>query len=167
MRLKMKETERDNPGVIVPPPLIALATLLLGLALDWLTQTFVLRVLLTFYERLVVGALLVAAGGVFVVVGAGTFRALGTNIPPWQPSLKLATSGIYAWLRNPMYVGLGLLTAGFGIALASDWTLVLLLPAGILLHRYVVLREESYLEETFGDAYRQYKKRVPRYGWPV
>ncbi len=167
MRLKMKESERDNPGVVVPPPLIALATLLLGLALDWLTQTFVLRVLLTLYERIVLGALLVLAGGALAVAGAQTFRALGTNVPPWKPSLKLATAGLYAWLRNPMYVGLGLLTAGFGIAFASDWTLVLLLPAGILLHRYVVLREESYLEEKFGDAYRQYKKRVPRYGWPL
>jgi protein-S-isoprenylcysteine O-methyltransferase Ste14 len=167
MRLKMKETERDHPGVIAPPPLIALATLLLGLALDWLTQTFVLRVLLTFYERIVLGALFVVAGGVLAIVGERTFHALGTNVPPWQPSLKLATSGIYAWLRNPMYVGLGLLTAGFGIALASDWTLVLMLPAGIVLHRYVVLREERYLEAQFGDAYRQYKKRVPRYGWPV
>jgi protein-S-isoprenylcysteine O-methyltransferase Ste14 len=167
MRLKMKEAEPDIPGVIAPPPLIALATLLLGLALDWLTQTFVLRVLLTFYERIFIGALLVVAGGVLAIVGERTFRALGTNVQPWKPSLKLATSGIYAWLRNPMYVGLGLLTAGFGIALASDWTLVLLLPAAILLHRYVVLREESYLEEKFGDAYRQYKKRVPRYGWPL
>ena len=163
----MKTADPDSPGVIAPPPLIALATLLLGLALDWLTQTFVLRVLLTFYERIALGTLLVIAGGGLVIAGAGIFRALGTNIPPWKPSLKLATTGIYAWLRNPMYVSLGLITAGLGIAFASDWTLVLLVPAGILLHRHVVLREEKYLEVKFGDSYRQYKERVPRYGWPL
>ena len=163
----MQKADPDSPGVVAPPPLMALATLLLGLALDWLTQTFVLRVLLTFYDRIVLGTLLAVAGGALVIAGAGLFRALGTNIPPWKPSLKLATTGIYAWLRNPMYVGLGLITGGLGIAFASDWTLVLLVPAGILLHRHVVLREEKYLEGKFGNAYRQYKERVPRYGWPL
>src|SRR5262249_34562955 len=38
----MNET-RDNPGVIAPPPLIALATLLLGLALDWFSPSVILR----------------------------------------------------------------------------------------------------------------------------
>ena len=163
----MKKADPDSPGVVAPPPLMALGTLLLGLALDWLTQTFVLRVLLTFYDRIVLGTLLTVAGGALVIAGAGLFRALGTNIPPWKPSLKLATTGIYGWLRNPMYVGLGLITGGLGIAFASDWTLVLLVPAGILLHRHVVLREEKYLEGKFGSAYRQYKERVPRYGWPL
>ena len=47
------------------------------------------------------------------------------------------------------------------IAFASDWTLVLMIPAAIVLHRGVVLREERYLEAKFGDPYRQYMARVP------
>jgi hypothetical protein len=53
---------RDNPGVIAPPPLIALAALLLGLALDWLSPPFILRGLFGFWTRLVVGGMLIAAG---------------------------------------------------------------------------------------------------------
>jgi protein-S-isoprenylcysteine O-methyltransferase Ste14 len=41
--------------------------------------------------------------------------------------------------------------------------LILILPACILLHFAVVVREEHYLEQKFGDAYRRYKARVPRY----
>ena len=36
-----------------------------------------------------------------------------------------------------------------------------------VLHFGVVKREERYLEAKFGDAYRHYKARVPRYGWPA
>jgi protein-S-isoprenylcysteine O-methyltransferase Ste14 len=157
----------DHPGVIAPPPLIALATLVLGLLLDWLLPAYVLAVLLSFGARLVIGVGLVAAGAVLAVAAERQFRRTGTNVPPWKPALALATTGIYAHLRNPMYVGTGAMVAGLAIGLASDWTLVLLVPAALMLHRGVVLREEDYLERKFGEDYRQYKARVPRYGWPA
>ena len=65
-----------------------------------------------------------------------------------------------------MYVGFGFITAGLAVTFASDWTLMLMIPAAIAMHRGVVMREERYLEAKFGDTYRQYKTRVPRYGWP-
>ena len=37
----------------------------------------------------------------------------------------------------------------------------------LVIHFGVVKREERYLEAKFGDAYRQYKARVPRYGIPI
>jgi protein-S-isoprenylcysteine O-methyltransferase Ste14 len=65
-----------------------------------------------------------------------------------------------------MYVGLGLLVAGIGIGLASDWTLVMLVAGAFVLHFGVVKREERYLAAKFGDPYRSYLEQVPRYGWP-
>jgi protein-S-isoprenylcysteine O-methyltransferase Ste14 len=76
------------------------------------------------------------------------------------------TTGVYAHVRNPMYLGLAFLVAGIGVALASDWTLVMLVAAALLNHYGVVKREERYLEAKFGDAYRRYRNRVPRYGFP-
>jgi protein-S-isoprenylcysteine O-methyltransferase Ste14 len=87
-------------------------------------------------------------------------------VNPFKPARALATEGVYAYVRNPMYVGLALIVAGLGIALASDWTLVMLVPAMLLIHFGVVTREERYLEAKFGDAYRRYQAQVPRYGWP-
>lgn len=157
---------RDIPNVIVLPPLIPLAALGLGVLLDWLIPGYFLRVFLTFSERLFLGGVLFAVGLALMLAGGHYFSLAKTNIPPYKPALHLVTDGLYAFVRNPMYVGFGFMLAGLGIAFASDWTLVLMIPAAIVLHRGVVLREERYLEAKFGDAYRQYMMRVPRYGWP-
>lgn len=156
---------RDTAGIIAPPPVIALGAILLGIGLDWLLPIRGL-VLLPLEIRIGSGLLLAVCGGAFALAGMGAFRRGGTNIDPFKPSTTLVTSGIYARLRNPMYVGLGFLVTGIGIALASDWTLVMLAAAALLLHFGVVRREERYLEAKFGDAYRHYKETVPRYGWP-
>jgi protein-S-isoprenylcysteine O-methyltransferase Ste14 len=163
--MTMTET-RDIPGVIAPPPLIALAAVLIGVALDWLLPAYVLTVLLSFEARIGLGVLLIAGGLALGFSGRGTFVRIGTNVNPYKPSSALVTTGVFAHVRNPMYVGLGLLTAGIGIALASDWTLVMLVAAALTIHFGVVKREERYLTAKFGDAYRQYMQTAPRYGWP-
>lgn len=157
---------QDAAGVIAPPPLIALAAVLVGLALDWLLPAYVLNVLLSLTVRIVLGVVLVAAGAALAISARGTFVRSGTNVNPYKPSLALVTTGVFAHVRNPMYVGLLLLGAGIGIALASDWTLVMLVAAASTIHFGVVKREERYLTAKFGDAYRQYMQTVPRYGWP-
>ena len=66
-----------------------------------------------------------------------------------------------------MYVGWDpFVCLGLAIALASDWMLVMTVVFAIILHFGVVRREERYLEAKFGDAYRNYRTKVPRYGWP-
>jgi protein-S-isoprenylcysteine O-methyltransferase Ste14 len=47
--------------------------------------------------------------------------------------------------------------------LTSAWMLVLLVPVLIVLQRGVVEREEAYLASKFGEAYRKYQSRVPRW----
>src|SRR5262249_48519879 len=140
---------RDIPGVIAPPPLIALAALLLGLALDWLLPSFILRGVFFFWTRLVIGAILIAAGAAMAIFAGRSFLQARTSVDPWKASVTLVTGGIFAWVRNPMYIGLLFLIAGLAIALASDWTLVLLVPAALIVHYGVVTREERYLETKF------------------
>ena len=161
----MKEPH-DNAGVIAPPPLIALAAVLIGVLLDWLLPAYVLVVLLSLEARIGVGVLLIVGGFVLGLSGRNTFVRSGTHVNPYKPSSALVKTGIFAHVRNPMYVGLAFLVAGIGIALASDWTLVMLVAAALTIHYGVVKREESYLEAKFGEPYRQYMASVPRYGWP-
>jgi protein-S-isoprenylcysteine O-methyltransferase Ste14 len=93
------------------------------------------------------------------------FRRSGTHVEPWKPTTALVTEGIYAFVRNPMYLGLGLGILTIALALASDWMILMLVPFALVMHFGVVLREERYLEARFGDDYRRYRERVPRYGW--
>ncbi len=158
---------RDNAGVIAPPPLIALAAVVLGLALDWLLPAYVLTVLLSYWERVFIAVILIGAGAALAIPALRGFRSAGTHAEPWKASTVLVTGGVFGRLRNPMYVGLTLLLAGLSIFLASDWMLVMTIVFMPVIHFGVIRREERYLEAKFGDAYRAYKASVPRYGIPV
>ena len=149
------------------PPVLVAVVLAAGLLLDWLFPVYVLAVLLTHSLRLTLGLALVAAGAALLLAAEVQFLRLGTPAPPWKPTRALATEGIYRWVRNPIYVGGIMAMAGLAVVLAGDWLMVLLVPMAFVLHRGVVLREERYLEAKFGDAYRAYRDRVPRYGWPA
>jgi protein-S-isoprenylcysteine O-methyltransferase Ste14 len=161
--LKIKGSP-DAPEVLLFPPLIPLLTLLAGALLGrWLPQRLLARFGLGW--RLGIGGLTALAGIGIAGGGARTLARAGTNINPSRPTLAVATEGVFARTRNPLYVGGGLVLTGLAIGFALDWVLLLLLPSFLLLHYGVVLPEERYLERKFGDLYRRYKASVPRYGW--
>src|SRR4029078_5295227 len=155
---------KDIPGIIAPPPLIALAAVLIGLLLDWLLPVYVLATLLAAWGRGFLGGLLIASGLAIGMAGRQRFVEAATNVNPWKPALHLATAGVYRYVRNPMYAGMLVMGGGLGTAFASDWTLVMVVPLALVLHYGVVVREERYLEAKFGEQYRQYKVRAARWG---
>jgi protein-S-isoprenylcysteine O-methyltransferase Ste14 len=55
-----------------------------------------------------------------------------------------------------LFIGLSLLTGTW-------WGFILIVPAELILHYGVILREEHYLEQKFGDSYLTYKNVVRRY----
>jgi protein-S-isoprenylcysteine O-methyltransferase Ste14 len=155
----------DIPGIICPGPVLAFAPLILGLILDWLwplgLMGSVVRVL-----RIGVALILALLGAWLLWSGGVVFRGVGTDYLPWKPSRTLATVGVYSRTRNPMYQGFFVLALAAAVVLKSDWTIVLLVPAALVLHQGVVLREERYLQRKFGDAYAAFAADVPRYGLP-
>lgn len=73
------------------------------------------------------------------------------------------TSGPYRFTRNPIYIGLSAVYLGIAALAGSLWIALMLVPALFILQFGVVLREEAYLERRFGDDYRAYRARVPRW----
>jgi protein-S-isoprenylcysteine O-methyltransferase Ste14 len=157
----------DNPGVIALPPVIALATLALGLVLDRLVPIGAAGAMLPRTWRIALALVLFALAGWIVSRAFRVFAGVGTNMDVRKPALALARGDIYTKTRNPMYQALALVLVSFAVGLASDWTALLLVPWALVMHVGVVLREERYLERKFGDEYRSYQAQVPRYGWPI
>lgn len=74
---------------------------------------------------------------------------------------ELATSGPYAFTRNPLYLGSMLIAAGFAVALLS-WSVALVLAFGFLVvYVPVIASEERFLRATFTE-FDEYCRRVPR-----
>ncbi len=114
-------------------------------------------------RALAVGGVLALIGFALMTVSVRQFRQAGTSIIPGEPSTVLLESGPYRFTRNPIYIGFVIFYFGLAIMLTSAWMLLLLIPVLIILQRGVVEREEAYLQAKFGDAYRKYQARVPRW----
>ena len=75
---------------------------------------------------------------------------------------KPVTKGLYRHSRHPMYVTLPLIFIGTGIASAS-WLFLLLSIVLIITHFYNAIPEEHECLEVYGNAYREYMNRTPRW----
>jgi len=85
------------------------------------------------------------------------------SIMPWDPTERLVVQGIYRHMRNPMHTGVFLVLLGEGFLLRST-PLLILTAAMVVLHLFSIpLSEERGLERRFGEAYREYKRNVPRW----
>jgi protein-S-isoprenylcysteine O-methyltransferase Ste14 len=78
---------------------------------------------------------------------------------------KLATSGPYAFTRNPLYLGSVLFAAGFSVASHSRISAALLAAYLAVFYPVVIRREQAELETLYGAAFREYAARVPAF-WP-
>lgn len=101
-------------------------------------------------------ALFVWCLGLFARVGQGT-------LAPWDPTRKLVAVGPYAYVRNPMITSVLTMLLGealfLGSTVVAGWALVFF----AINHAYFILSEEAGLEHRFGESYREYKNRVPRW----
>jgi protein-S-isoprenylcysteine O-methyltransferase Ste14 len=151
--------QTDRPGVIFPPPLLMLLALVAALALHYFLPL-----------PIATRALAVALGAAFSVFGIGiaawgriTLVKGGTNVNPYKPTTSIISGGPFAFTRNPLYVGLQSLFIGLSLLVGTWWGLVLFVPAFLVLHYGVVLREEAYLERKFGQVYLSYKSKTRRW----
>ena len=160
-------SKRDTARVIAPAPLIAVGVVLIGLAIDKLSPVGVANAVFSRSARTVIAGALIAFAAWPMARALLRFRLAGTPAEPWKPTSALVMRGIYKRTRNPMYQAFGLFALGLAFAFASDWMFLLLPIGALVIHFGVVRREERYLAAKFGDDYRTYCAKVPRYGWPV
>jgi protein-S-isoprenylcysteine O-methyltransferase Ste14 len=99
-----------------------------------------------------------AAGGAVALVGLAIRACAAGHL---EKNQSLATSGPYAYARNPLYLGSAMMGAGFGLA-GGRWILGLAVMALFAaIYWPVMRREEEFLRKEFGDDYDRYAQRVP------
>jgi protein-S-isoprenylcysteine O-methyltransferase Ste14 len=149
----------DLPGVIAPPPLIYVAGLAIGFALEPLLPSVSLPALV----QALVGSLLIFAGLGLARSFVTAFRRARTPVAPYRPTTAMVTTGPYRLSRNPGYLGMALIYAGIAVAAEALWVLALLVPTLLVIDRGVIAPEERYLERKFGEEYLRYKARTRRW----
>ena len=155
-------TDTGTAGVIARPPLLFLAALLLGFVSDRLLP-LPFPVPTIDLVRWIIADSLILIGLTLFAAGIRNFSQARTPVPTNEPTHALVTTGIHGWTRNPIYLGMFLVSGGIGIAVRSPSILLVTLPLAIAIRYGVVAREEAYLERRFGDTYRDYKARVRRW----
>jgi len=94
----------------------------------------------------------------FYVAGRGT-------LAPWAPPQRLVVSGPYRYTRNPMYIAVAMILAGWAVLYGSAALLVYALLTGIAFQLRVVFGEEPRLARAFGAAWASYRGQTKRWLW--
>src|SRR5215218_9894118 len=149
---------RETAGVVAPPPVIYLGFLGLGFALEGLLPGAELPGWAQW-----LGAVAIVAGVALMISFELAFKRAGTDANPYRPSSALATDGPYRFSRNPGYLGMAITYIGITLTVEAPWSLVMLLPAILMIQYGVITREERYLERLFGEDYLTYKRTTRRW----
>ncbi len=114
--------------------------------------------------RVWLAAIFVGAGLVLMVRTIAQFTTMGQgSLAPWSPTQKLVVAGVYRHVRNPMISGVISALVGEALLFQSWLVFAWAILFAAMNALYMPLSEEPSLERRFGDAYRAYKRNVPRW----
>ncbi len=112
----------------------------------------------------IVGGLLVAAGTLVLLDSFARFAIKGLGTPaPVFPTRYLVVTGLYRYVRNPMYIAVAAAIAGQGLILGNTRVLEYGALVWLAFHLFVVLYEEPILRNTFGPEYERFCSGVSRW----
>jgi protein-S-isoprenylcysteine O-methyltransferase Ste14 len=130
----------------------------------WIAQRRLHPALLGVPALRVVGVLLIAAGTPVVLDSFVRFAVQGLGTPaPVFPTRHMVVTGLYRYVRNPMYMGVGTVICGQGLLLGDVRLFAYAVLVWGLFYLFVLGYEEPKLRRSFGDEYREYSANVPRW----
>ncbi len=144
----------------VPPPLIFLGALVVGVALN------IARPLAILPNGRIGDVLGLAAALGSAAIAFWAFRTMvraGEHPDPSVRTRKIVEEGPFSRTRNPIYLSFALFDLGVALLMNNLWILLALVPLMLYVDRGIVRREERSLEQQFGDEYLDYKQSVRRW----
>ncbi|MBS1751082.1 MAG: isoprenylcysteine carboxylmethyltransferase family protein [Bacteroidetes bacterium] len=152
---------KNHPGVYIPPPLIYAVFFFLSIGIDKMTPIGNTGLHSTTVR--IAGWILISFCVLVIFMAIRKFVISKNTLITIKPALSLQTTGIYAYSRNPMYMGLLLLYTGLSVIIGNWWNFILLPILLLVVQEYVIKREEKYLGLRFGQQYFDYKAKVRRW----
>jgi protein-S-isoprenylcysteine O-methyltransferase Ste14 len=153
------EDDKKGAAVKSPPPFIFLILLLVACGVQYFWPVGIGSSSGLKYIGVGIGLL-----GIGITIRISrSFKRAEIHIEPWKPTTKIISTGMYAYSRNPIYVGFCLVPIGVGVFLNSFWILISFIPSAVLVYYIAIRKEEAYLEKKFGEEYAQYKSKVRRW----
>jgi protein-S-isoprenylcysteine O-methyltransferase Ste14 len=110
-----------------------------------------------------IAVLLILVGLGFSAAGFLTFKSRGTPVRPGSEPTQLILSGPYRITRNPMYLGVLLISIGCFFAVESLWFVVPPILLFWVINFRLIPFEEQLMKEHFGTEYEAYRQRVRRW----
>jgi protein-S-isoprenylcysteine O-methyltransferase Ste14 len=153
----------ERPNTVPWPPLIYLAAIGVAVVLDRVVATAYLVPdgLGTLLK--VKGVLWLAVGATLDVTAMVTMSRARANILPHRAATALVTNGPFRYSRNPIYLGNTIMMIGAALAFGNLWLIPAGIAAAVAVHHLAILREEAHLAAKFGDTWRAYATRTPRW----
>lgn len=147
--------------LLIPPPAVML---FVGLMM-WLSSRAFPGLTSGWRYTTVAAIVTVLLGIAISLAGMVPFVRARTTMDPKHPgqASTLISSGIYQFSRNPMYLGVLLVLAGWAIYLGNLLSVFWILVFIIYITRFQIIPEERLLQEKFGAAFTQYKSKVRRW----
>lgn len=122
---------------------------------------YILLVIYSIFLPLRLGTAWFYTGLLICLLGLIPYTMAFVNVAQTSPD-KPVTKGVYRFSRHPMYLTSFLLFIGVGIATAS-WVFLLLSIVYLILQSLFVVPEEQFCLKFYGDTYREYMNRTPRW----
>jgi protein-S-isoprenylcysteine O-methyltransferase Ste14 len=139
------------------PPRIAMSLVLIAIAVHFLVP------IPLHAAQPIAGIVLGMAGFLLMLRAWWLFRVAGTAICPTSKSTTLITIDVFAFSRNPMYLGITMMLAGLAMAMASASFYAAAFIYFVVIDRVFCVYEEEKALDEFGDEFLVYKRNTRRW----
>jgi protein-S-isoprenylcysteine O-methyltransferase Ste14 len=148
-----------SPDISYKPPAVYSAFFLFGLLVNLMWPIEILN----FWAQTAIGLIGIGMGGGLVAWAIRTLRAAGTTFKLGAPVSAFVRHGPYRFSRNPIYLGLSFIYISLCTLFDAPIAALLIVPLTMVMNRFVIAREETFLAARFGADYQRYKDVVSRW----
>jgi protein-S-isoprenylcysteine O-methyltransferase Ste14 len=149
----------SKPTRIIYPPI----WLVIGLGVIFSLDYYLPVARFTGQLGWVLGGISILLGLVLLIQAGGLFKQAETDLIPFKEVTTLVTSGIYAYTRNPMYLGMTLVLLGTALTVGAASALIVPPVFMLVIQVRFILPEEEMLFGIFAEQFVEYRKQVRRW----